>query len=789
MRIIAIVYFLSTINGQARIGEWRAHTSPLDARQIIHHGKNVIAATGGGLLVLDEQNYFTLTTIEGLEGVNLKAIEYVSDDLILIGGHYPHGFIQIYDLADRRSIEIFDYGLSEVLDFQIQDSMFFSLFQNGKDFGLMKFIFDNKWNYSDSYKNFPSQIGQINCFAVKNSKVFIGSDSGIWIGDLNKNLKDPSNWIKSFTDIDGEVTALTITEDFILCSTNQALLKIYPNQMTFQPVQNSLTTFSFDNICYSDNILWISKGKNLIMLNEESESLVFNFDFLINSLYTDEVNGLVVATSNGLSFLPKTDINNFNYKFKNFIPNAPVTNSFTSITVLDDGRLVGGSSNGISILDENGWRNILEIKRPNSESVNSSYDYSTFIADTVPFDFGGFVADLEQGPDGLVYAAIRGSYIYQASPAPRYSGGVLIIDVDNPSNITAIDTVYLSYHSTTTNSDPYLVVLDIEFDKSGNMWIADPYSINGNNPLHVRSKNGKWKHYGSAETDIKISQSPNSIAFDTWGRVWLAAFQAEEANLGIYPNGGLFMLDYEGDPFEPKSFFWTKIISEGTIRSVAMGDDDRLFFLTPSGLHYYDLNYGNNAVARENPFPYYPNISFGSGAELKVDPHGNIWAHSPTHGVHVLLENTTYWPDINGFRRSNSPLLSDQINDIDFDEKKSLAYVATKNGLNIIRVPFGTPKKNYSNLKVYPSPFYIPSEKPMKIDGIPFNSSMLILTLDGTVVEKIYNKGESVDGDQLSWDGRNKKGKYVSSGVYLLAIYDPKGKSKFEKITVIRTQK
>ena len=50
-----------------------------------------------------------------------KAIEYVSDDLILIGGHYPHGFIQIYDLADRRSIEIFDYGLSEVLDFQIND--------------------------------------------------------------------------------------------------------------------------------------------------------------------------------------------------------------------------------------------------------------------------------------------------------------------------------------------------------------------------------------------------------------------------------------------------------------------------------------------------------------------------------------------------------------------------------------------------------------------------------------------------------------------------------------------
>tara|TARA_A100000164_G_C21944603_1_gene792897 strand:+ start:12396 stop:14762 length:2367 start_codon:yes stop_codon:yes gene_type:complete len=788
MRIIKIIYLLSIINGQVRIGDWRAHTSPLDVKQIIYPENKIIAATGGGLLVVNDQNYYTLTTVEGLEGVNLKAISYVSDNLILIGGSYPHGFIQMYDLANRRSVEVFDFGLSEVLDFQIQDSLLFALFQDGKDFGLMKFILNKKWNYSDSYKNFSPQIGPINCFTIKNSQIFLGTDSGIWVGDLNTNLKDPNNWIKAFNDIIDQVTAFAKTKDFILCSTNESLLKIYPNQMISQPIQNSLTTFAFNNICYTDNILWISKGNNLYRLNEKNESLVFNFDFLINSLYLDQINGLVVSTSNGLSLLSKSDIDNFNYKFKNFIPNAPVTNSFTSITVLEDGRLVGGSSKGISILDENGWRNIIEINKLNSEIINTSYDYSHFIADTVPFDFGGFVADLEQGPDGLVYAAIRGSYVYQDNPAPRYSGGVLIVDIDNPSNISVIDTAYLSYHSTTTNPVPYLVVLDIEFDKNGNLWIADPYSINGNNPLHVRSGNGVWKHYGSAETEVKISQSPNSIAFDKWGRVWLSAFQAEEANLGIYPNGGLFMLYYLGDPFEPESFVWTKIIPDGTIRSVAMGNEDRLFFLTPSGLNYYDLNNGPNIVASENPYPYFPNISFGSGAELKVDPHGNIWTHSPTHGVHVLLENTTYWPDINGFRRSNSPLLSDEINDIDFDEKKSLAYIATKNGLNVIRVPFGISKKNYSEAKVYPSPFYIPSEKPLKIDGIPFQSSMLILTLDGNLVATIQNRGESIDGDQLSWDGRNKKGKYVSSGVYLLAIYEPNGKSNIEKITVIRTK-
>ena len=27
-----------------------------------------------------------------------------------------------------------------------------------------------------------------------------------------------------------------------------------------------------------------------------------------------------------------------------------------------------------------------------------------------------------------------------------------------------------------------------------------------------------------------------------------------------------------------------------------------------------------------------------------IDRQGNIWTYSPSQGVHVLLENTSYWP-------------------------------------------------------------------------------------------------------------------------------------------------
>ncbi|MBT6866120.1 MAG: hypothetical protein HOA19_02100 [Candidatus Marinimicrobia bacterium] len=48
------------------------------------------------------------------------------------------------------------------------------------------------------------------------------------------------------------------------------------------------------------------------------------------------------------------------------------------------------------------------------------------------------------------------------------------------------------------------------------------------------------------------------------------------------------------------------------------------------------------------------------------------------------------------------------------------------------------------------------------------------------------SQGISVDGDQLFWDGRDEMGDFVSSGVYLLAIYGMDGSQVVEKVTVIK---
>ena len=400
----------------------------------------------------------------------------------------------------------------------------------------------------------------------------------------------------------------------------------------------------------------------------------------------------------------------------------------------------------------------------------------------IAFDFGEKISDIEQGPDGLLYVGIDGTYPEFNNPT-RDGGGILIIDIDQPENFTSIDTSILGFFG--SSGSGYHVVKDLEFDKSGNLWVANAFATNKNSPIVVRNSDGFWKVYGSSETTNRISQSPISLAYDNWSRLWFGAFKAEEANLGVYPDGGIFVLNYNDSATQPSSFFWESILFNTTIWSIGFSNN-RLYYLTTTGLNYFDIISGQNPVVGENLYSFFPNISFGGGSKIKIDKQGNIWTSSTTQGIHVLLENTTYWPTINGLRQSNSPLLSDKVYDIDFDEERKLAYIATSKGISVLKIPFGQSYDGYGMVKIFPSPFKLDKHEFLTVDGLPFNSSMKILTLDGMVIRDVKSNGLPIDGDQLKWDGRNNGGEYVASGVYLLSIIGSNGENKFEKITVIR---
>jgi len=128
--------------------------------------------------------------------------------------------------------------------------------------------------------------------------------------------------------------------------------------------------------------------------------------------------------------------------------------------------------------------------------------------------------------------------------------------------------------------------------------------------------------------------------------------------------------------------------------------------------------------------------------------------------------------------------MSNWVTDVTFNDEEGLAYIATNKGVSIIRIPFSIAKKSYNDVEIFPSPFRLPSEKPLTINGLMDNSEVKIITLNGIVIRTISK--DEIKGYQAFWDGRNNQGTYVGSGIYLLAFYDSKGTSLIKKIAVIR---
>ncbi|MEA3307723.1 MAG: T9SS type A sorting domain-containing protein, partial [Elusimicrobiota bacterium] len=107
---------------------------------------------------------------------------------------------------------------------------------------------------------------------------------------------------------------------------------------------------------------------------------------------------------------------------------------------------------------------------------------------------------------------------------------------------------------------------------------------------------------------------------------------------------------------------------------------------------------------------------------------------------------------------------------------------ANLNHFSVFQLMLKTPASNLNNIKVYPNPFY-PNQGQgfVTIDDIPANSKIRIYTLSGT---KVWS-GTGTSTGLAIWDGKNKYGELVASGIYLCVIDSSAGK-KIIKLAVER---
>ena len=365
---LILLFLFSTLIGQVKIGDWRAYTSPLKINETIISGDSIICATEGGLLIKSGDSYKTLTTIDGLYSVDLSTIEKDRFGNLWVGGNTPLGYIQIYNFS-IGSVEVFDFGLTKITDIYIDSENAYATFVDGQDVGIVKFVHSNdKWSYRDIYRNFPVAIDEINGLEILQTTlgvekhIFLATNAGLFLGDISTNLKDPNNWQRGFCCFDdGPIKAMTRYQDgiaFIFDEDGNDPAKVYymyPSGEFYSYEDLDITIpVLFEEMIF-DNDSYLVGIKNKIVYSQKNAFYPLIQQVGLNSLMLGLDQEIIIGSNLGLKLLQP------NMEILSFIPNSPASSKFTALKVLRDGRLVGASSNGLSIKD---FAAVASIMRP-----------------------------------------------------------------------------------------------------------------------------------------------------------------------------------------------------------------------------------------------------------------------------------------------------------------------------------------------------------------------------------------------------------------------------------------
>ncbi len=167
---------------------------------------------------------------------------------------------------------------------------------------------------------------------------------------------------------------------------------------------------------------------------------------------------------------------------------------------------------------------------------------------------------------------------------------------------------------------------------------------------------------------------------------------------------------------------------------------------------------------------------------IAIDAGGRKWFS--TNGVGVFLISNDNFQQLQHFTTDNSPLISDIVLSVAIDDTTGEVFFGTDKGLcsyisDATRV---NDEMTKDNVYAYPNPVTPDYTGLITINGLTYNADVKIMNSSG----KLVAEGRS-NGGTFTWDGRDKKGNRVASGVYMVATATSEGKKGTVcKIAIIR---
>jgi len=749
------MFFLITASvfSQSNTAKWENFTDLKNVRSIGVKGNKYIAATSGGLFIYQSgsEEYKKFTNLNGLVNIDLTAIIVDSQGKVWVGA--SDGSLILMDLNGNILKTIFDIKNSSEANKSIN-----CFYQNGNHmyigtgYGIQKIDISNQ-NFVDAPYY---QLGSIpiktsvTCITVNLDTIFAGTRAGIAYAKIsNNNLNNPSTWqnyvnapqnekVNSIETFSGSVFAGSETG---LSVYTGGAWSLYPNGSVSGSRIPNIKAIGTKLYFIANGVVYSAQASDLANITVEQGSgnwTVIQTDDSQNPVYGTSSNGIYYKS--GTSYVYRS-------------PNGPFTSVFDYITIDESGNIwaAGGSgTGGIYKFDGSIWTNLNNTETP-ALGISNFFRKITNFGNTIyPISFGGGVTVIKNN-------YIK-SYNTYNSPLPGSIG---------------------------ENLENYCTTFGGASDENGNLWVTI-YSSRNNQSLYCFTTDSTW--IGFSNPSIIGVPAFSQIAIDNYHTKWVISENGQRPGLYFFNENGTL-----SNPDDDVSGFYS--LSEFPGGSITNVND---VIVEKNGEVWVATNYGifilaNPAAAIQNPNnkPALVKLGIISGnlkvpftencLRIKNDIINEKWIGSASNGVfHLSADGTT---QIATYNTANSPLLDNKISSIAISNKTGKAYFGTLKGLSALKTNAVEPLTAFDKIICSPNPFVVPSAVNMNIDGLVENSTIKIITLDGQVIVEFDSPG----GRIAQWNGLNKNGKNVPTGIYIVAAYTKDGgKVGLGKVAIIR---
>ncbi|MGP1492640.1 MAG: type IX secretion system anionic LPS delivery protein PorZ [Prevotella fusca] len=321
----------------------------------------------------------------------------------------------------------------------------------------------------------------------------------------------------------------------------------------------------------------------------------------------------------------------------------------------------------------------------------------------------------------------------------------------------------------------YVLVNGLAYDREGNLWVLNNQTKKEN--LIRMSKDGQMTSFSKAE-----------LMKDGVGLSGLSQMRLDSRNLLWFCNDhwiqpGLFSYDPKNDKLNAYTRFINDDGSNVDITAVhcwAEDLDNNIWIGTTAGpllLQRSQMNKQDSYRFVQVKVPRNDGTNLAdyllAGLEITamaVDGGGRKWFGTKGNGVYLISADNMM--QLKHFITTNSNLLSNNIQSISINHATGEVFFATDKGLcsymSDATKAVDSPDDN--STYAYPNPVKPGYTGPVTIVGLSLNADVKIVTTNGVLVAE----GTS-NGGTFVWDGKDKNGKRVASGVYMVQSADENG--------------